>query len=158
MFGKKKNSAPIKNQPRDLKDHEEAKRAFSFPKFRTKKKQKAKKTAPKNSIINRVFSKILGEQFLSQEWVARNAPLILLVFGLIILAIANNYVAQRKSIQISKAKKEIKDLRDEYISTKSQLMYSTKMSEIARKLEGRGIKEPVKPAFKLIIKEKEEGE
>jgi len=156
MFGKKKNSAPLKNQARDQKDHKQEKRMSFFPKFKVRRNEKAKKSSKSNSIINRIFKKILGDQFLSQEWVVKNAPLILLIFGLIILAIGNNYIAQRKSIRITKVKREIKDLRDEYISTKSQLMYSTKMSEIAKKLESRGIKEPVKPAFKLIISEKED--
>ena len=155
MFGKKKNSAPLKNQPRGQEEPKEAGRTFSFPKLRIRRKAKAPKKTNKQSIITRIFSRILGEQFLSQDWVARNAPMVFMVFLFIFMAIANNYIAQRKSVHIDNAKKEIKDLRDEYISSKSQLMYSTKMSEIAKKLEARGIKEPVKPALKLIISKKE---
>jgi len=155
MFGKKKHSAPLKNQPRIQEEAKVRRHRISFPKFKLRRKPQTTKSANKKSISSRLFVRIFGEQFLSQDWVARNAPMVFMAFFFIFLAIANTYVAQRNSIRIDKAKKEIKDLRDEYISTKSQLMYSTKISEIAKKLKAKGIKEPVDPPFKLIISEKE---
>ena len=155
MFGKKKHSAPLKNQPRDHEDLKESKRFFSFPKIRIRKKERSEKAAKSRFRITRSIMNVLDGSFLSQDWVIRSAPLIGFVFLLTIAAIGNNYIAQRKAKQIDEVKREIKDLRDEYISSKSQLMYSTKMSEVAKKLQNRGIKEPVKPAFKLIISKKE---
>jgi len=158
MFGKKKNSVPLKNQPRSQEETMAGKPRFSFPKlFKLKKKEKSEKVSKSKFRITRAFAKILSGDFFSQDWVIRSAPLVIFIFLLTILAIGNNYIAQRKARHIDKVKREIKDLRDEYISSKSQLMYSTKMSEVAKKLESRGIKEPVKPAFKLVI-EKKEGE
>lgn len=154
MFGKKKHSAPLKNQPRSQEEVKEPKRGFSMPKLKFAKKKRSAKSAKSRFRITRAIMNVLDGSFLSQDWVIRLAPLIGFAFVLTIGAIANNYIAQRKAREIDRVKREIKDLRDEYISTKSQLMYSTKMSEVARKLQGRGIKEPVKPAFKLIISKK----
>lgn len=158
MFGKKKNSTPVKNQPRGQEETKEPKRGFSMPKFKIAKKKRSEKSTKSRFRITRAIMNVLDGSFLSQDWVIRSAPLIGFAFLLTIAAIGNNYIALRKARQLNKVKSEIKDLRDEYISSKSQLMYSTKMSEVARKLQGRGIKEPVKPAFKLIISKKGGGE
>ena len=155
MFGKKKYSAPLKNQPRDQEDYKESRRVFSFLKIRIRRKERSEKSTKSRFRITRSIMNVLDGSFLSQDWVIRSAPLIGFVFLLTIAAIGNNYIAQRKAKHIDEVKREIKDLRDEYISSKSQLMYSTKMSEVAKKLQNRGIKEPVKPAFKLMISKKE---
>ena len=155
MFGKKKDTAPLKNQPRSAETTTKPRRSFSF--FKRKPKEKAQKVS-KSGLgfkVKRAFISVLDGSFLGEKWLLNYAGLILFVFVLTIAAIWNSYVAQRKVNEIVKLKKEVKDLRDEYISVKSQLMYYTKMSEVARKLEGRGIKEPTKPAFKLIISKKE---
>ena len=163
MFGRKKNIAPLKNQPRGPEEELKPRKGFRlFPSRKEKKKEKRVKkeqVKPKTRFgVMRAIMTVLDGSFLQQEWMVRSAPLAVLIFALTILAIGNNYVAQRKAKKIDSIKHEIKDLRDEYISTKSQLMYSTKMSEVARQLEARKIKQPVKPPFKIRIKEKEGGE
>jgi hypothetical protein len=152
MFGKKKQAAPVKNQPRSQETTAKPRRSFSF--FQKKKKEaKKEKTASKfrvkRMLIGMIDGSVLGEGFLLNY-----AGLIGFVFILTIASIANSYVVDRKVRLIEKLKKENKDLRDEYISTKSQLMYYTKMSEVAKKLEGRGVKAPTRPAFKLLVDKK----
>jgi len=158
MFGKKKNIAPVKNQARSTDTKADAKATSRKSFFSLKSKTKKEKKTPSKSRfhIMRTIVSILDGSILKSDFAMRNAPLAILVFFWILVAIANNYTAQRKAKQIDRAKTEIKDLRDEYISTKSQLMYSTKMSEVARQLQSRGIKEPVRPPFKLYISQKGE--
>jgi hypothetical protein len=153
MFGKKKNIEPIKNQTRSADTQNEKKSSARKPKFSFFRKKEKKEKTQRNSRfkIMRTIVSVLDGSILKSDFAMRNAPLAIFVFFWILVAIANNYTAQRKAKQIDQAKREIKDLRDEYISIKSQLMYSTKMSEVAHKLEQRGIKEPVRPPFKLLI-------
>ncbi len=158
MFGKKKDTAPLKNQPRSEETAAKPKRSFFSIKTKRKVKKKRASKTKSGFRIKRALISVLDGSFLGEKWLLNYAGLILFVFILTIAAIWNSYIAQRKVNEIVKLKRETKDLRDEYISVKSQLMYYTKMSEVARKLEGRGIKEPTKPAFKLIISEKEGAE
>lgn len=158
MFGKRKDIKPKKNQSRIedplTKDSKKASRRFKFS-FARKPKEEKKATKKSRFRLMRAIVSLLDGSMLKSDFAMRNAPLAFFIFAWILIAIANNYMAQRKAKHIDQVKREIKDLRDEYISTKSQLMYSTKMSEVARKLQSRGIKEPIHPPFKLKISEKE---
>jgi len=156
MFGKKKEAAPLKNQPRSQDESATMpKRSFSFFKTKEKKEVRDAKKAKSRFRITRLLMSVLGGRLLGEKWVLGYSGLIVFIFFLMLASIGNSYIAQRKVSRILKLKKEVKSLRDEYISGKSQLVYYTKMSEVARKLQGRGIKQPTKPAFKLISSKKE---
>jgi hypothetical protein len=43
----------------------------------------------------------------------------------------------------------MKELRYNYITTKSQLMFLSKQSEVSKRIKPTGLKEATKPAFKL---------
>jgi len=86
----------------------------------------------------------------------KKVPFLLFLFVLALVYIGNNYVAQSKVKQIDSISKELKDLHDEHISTKSDLMYFTKRSEVAKRLREMEIKEATKPPFKIYVNKKEE--
>ena len=123
------------------------------------KKKKTKKTDSDNLItriifrIIKVLNSILRGDILTLEKVIKLLPLILFITALIILYIWNGYWADKKVREISKIKKELKELRSEDITTRSELMYNSKQSEIARRLDTTGIKESVVPPQKIFIKE-----
>ncbi|MCS6975318.1 MAG: FtsL-like putative cell division protein, partial [Cyclobacteriaceae bacterium] len=48
---------------------------------------------------------------------------------------------------------EVEDLRADYITAKSELMYASKQSEVARKVAPLGLKESLVPPFKIVLKE-----
>ena len=156
MFGKKKDIAPQKNRPKaEIPEKEQKSFWHKFRRPFGSKKNKSEKKRQWRFRFLRSIASVLDGSILQSDFVMRNWGLTFFIFFWILVAIANSYIAQRKSRQLDKLKVEIKDLRDDYISTKSQLMYSTKMSEVARRLQNRGIKEPVKPPFKLFIIKKE---
>ncbi|MCK5857464.1 MAG: hypothetical protein KAG64_08240 [Bacteroidales bacterium] len=152
MFGKKKEAAPLKNQPRSQESTAKRRRSFSF--FKTKNKKTDKKEPASKIKLKRMLINVLDGSFLVDGRLINYAGIIGFAFVLTIASIGNSYIVERRISRIEKLKKENKDLRDEYISTKSQLMYYTKMSEVAKKLEGRGIKSPLRPSFKLIVSKK----
>ena len=67
--------------------------------------------------------------------------------------IANNYNSQKTAIEINRTLKEIEGLRYEYISTKSNLMYISKQSEIVKRLGASGLKESIVPPDKIFIED-----
>ena len=78
-------------------------------------------------------------------------PYILFLTFLVILYIANSYYAERIIRDIDKTKTEMKEKSAEFISTRSQLMYKSKQSEVADAVESLGLKESVEPPQKLTI-------
>lgn len=153
MFGKGKNKEIRKNLP--LKEDTKANKKKSKKDKRTKKSFKI--SAPKfNFGVLRKISKVLDGSMLTSEWAIKQAPFFFFLFVLALIYIGNNFVAQSKVKKIDSISKELKDLRDEHISVKSDLMYFTKRSELAKRLKSRGIKEATNPPFK-IYKQKKEG-
>jgi len=75
-------------------------------------------------------------------------PILFLAF-IAILYIANGYQADDKIREVNKITNELKELRSEYISTKSDLMFVSKQSEVAKAAEPMGIKEPIVPPMKI---------
>jgi hypothetical protein len=72
-----------------------------------------------------------------------------------LIYIANSYYAERTIREIDSLSKELKELRSEYISGKSELMYSSKQSNVAEKSEEFGIKESLVPPKKIKVSQEE---
>jgi hypothetical protein len=87
---------------------------------------------------------IINGNFLAREYSIRQAPYVLFLALMTLLYISNNYYAESKIREISKINSELKELRSDYITTKSRLMFMTKQSEIAVMAEEMGI--GIKPA------------
>ncbi|NQU33175.1 MAG: hypothetical protein HQ521_08070 [Bacteroidetes bacterium] len=66
--------------------------------------------------------------------------------------IANNYYAENNIREINKLRKDLKELRYEYINVKTRLMHIEKQSQIAKKLEKSGIKKNNEPVKILEVK------
>lgn len=98
------------------------------------------------------FGSIMDGSFLTRESVMKLLPFFGFLILLAVLLIANNYLAQKRIKQIDTTSQELKELHDEYISTKSELMYHSKMSEVAKKLEISNVKESMVPPKKIIVK------
>jgi hypothetical protein len=77
----------------------------------------------------------------------------LLYLGLLaFIYIANNYYAENNIRQINKLRKDLKELRYEYINVKTTLMQTEKQSQIAKKLEKKGIKKNNQPIKIIEVK------
>lgn len=113
---------------------------------------KLKITLPKDTTVGNFFDILLNGTFLTRQGFLKLVPLILFISLLGIIYIANNYWAIKNYREISALKKELKELRFEHITTKSDFMYKSKQSEVARILDSLGIKESTIPPQKFIIK------
>lgn len=106
--------------------------------------------APGKSIQN-----VLNGSFLVNSKTLRFLPYLFFLAFLGILYISNIYYAEKKVREINQLSRELKELRYEYISEKSKLMHKSKQSEVAKALEGTGIKELTVPPHKIVIKQEE---
>ena len=82
-------------------------------------------------------------------------PFILFITLLIIFYIGNSYNAESTIRQIDKMKVELKDKRAEFISTKSDVMFRSKPSEVAKAVQPMQIKEPLEPAKRIVVLQEE---
>ena len=104
------------------------------------------------SKFSKILLSIMDGSFLTTENVVRNLPFILFFMGIGIMYIANSYYAEKTIIQINKTGNDLKELRSEYITGKSELMKRSKQSEVATLAIQNNLKESVEPPKKIVIK------
>ena len=115
----------------------------------------AKNTTPpkprKKGVLAKGLSAVFSGTFLTNESTLKHIPFILFLAFIAILYIANGYHADDKIREVNKITNELKELRSEYISTKSDLMFVSKQSEVAKSVEPMGLKEPIVPPIKIEL-------
>jgi len=117
------------------------------------KNQIQDKDTPRDTSLARTALSILNGRIFTSSKVVKLLPFIFYLVFIIMLYVANSYYSEKTKIELDHLKKEMKSLRDEYISTKSNLMFISKQSEVAKRLEQTGIKESTVPPVKLKTEE-----
>ncbi len=90
--------------------------------------------------------------YLDKKAILQIMPFMFFLTGIAVLYIANSYVAERTIRDIDKTNKEIKEMRAEYISAKTELMVKSKQTEVAASLEPYGIKESMMAPKKIVVR------
>jgi len=106
--------------------------------------------------VGNAVQNVLGGNFLKRESTLRLLPFFLFLTLISMFYIANTYYAEKKERDIQALRKSLKELRYEYITTRSELMHQSQQSEVARRLEAINIKESRVPPVKVIKKSEEE--
>ena len=118
----------------------------------------AKAKPPKKKQVHKVFVRsvfdVFNGNFLTNKSSIKQATFVMFLTIVALFYIANSYYAERKIRQINKINNELKELRSEYITSKSKLMFVSKQSEVAKTAEVMGlpIKESTTPPGKIIVK------
>jgi hypothetical protein len=112
--------------------------------------EKAENKSGGNAIAKRILS-VLDGSFLTRDNVLNNIPFLLFLFGIGIFYIGNSQFAESGIIGMDSINRELKELRSEFISTRSELMFVSKQSEVAKAVEPMGIYESVVPPKKIVI-------
>jgi hypothetical protein len=102
--------------------------------------------------IGRWMHSMMDGTFLTRSWFRQAIPFILFLMLLGILYITNIFQVESTKRQIDDLEEELKELRYEYISARSRLMYESKPSEVALKLKDTGIKETTEAPGKILVK------
>jgi hypothetical protein len=105
----------------------------------------------KKGVLAKGLSSVFSGTFLTNEKSLKHLPYILFLAVVAIFYIANGYYADDKIREFNKTTNELKELRSEYISTKSELMFASKQSEVAKSAEKLGLKEPIVPPTKIEV-------
>lgn len=108
------------------------------------------------SIEQNIFS-ILKGKFLTGENSLQNWGMTLYIVLLFLLIIASSHSVDTKVMEIAKLTKEVKELRAEYIETRTMLMQEKLESTVRAKVEPLGLKPITRPPYliKIINKQSE---
>lgn len=89
------------------------------------------------------------KRLFSYRWIVKNIPFFLFLSVLAVIYIYNGHYADKTIRNINKVSKELKELQYEYKTLKSDVMYRSKQSEMAKAVEPLGLKELVVPPIIL---------
>lgn len=109
------------------------------------------KLTRKESIVGTALKNVLGGSYIS-EGTFKFFRYLLYLALLAFIYIANNYYAENNIREINKLRKDLKELRYEYINVKTHLMHIEKQSQIEIQLAKRGIKKNKQPVKTIKIK------
>ncbi len=111
----------------------------------------AKAAAPAKARLPRGLISILNGSFLTRENVLGNMPFILFCAGLMIIYIAYGYQTERIVRQLDRTGSELKELRSEYITVRSQLEKTEQQSQVASGIGALGLEESREPPVKIAV-------
>ena len=132
------------NKFRDIAKQEELEELEELVEMEEPQPVEEKLSKPrKKGVLAKGLSKIFGGSFLSDDRAVQHVPFVLFLGLIAILYIANGYYADDKIREENKLKNEIKELRTQFISSKSDLMFESKQSQVAKAVLQLGLKEPV---------------
>ena len=83
------------------------------------------------------------------RWVVRNVSFLLFLASLAVIYIYNGHYADKVSRDITRTNKELKELQYEYKTLRSEVMFRSKQSELAKAVEPFGLKELTRPPYIL---------
>src|SRR5690606_8659798 len=97
------------------------------------------------------FRKLFTEGFVSKEDATSMLPFIVYLCVLGMIYIANSHMAISNIRAIDKLNKEVTELSSDFKSLKADLMYKSKLTEVAKKVDTLGIKELIEPPKKIVV-------
>lgn len=89
------------------------------------------------------------KRLLNYQWIVRNISFFLFLAVLAVIYIYNGHYADKTARNINRVSKELKELQYEYKTLKSEVMFRSKQSELAKAVEPFGLKEIVVPPIEL---------
>jgi cell division protein FtsB len=95
-----------------------------------------KKISPRKKDRKRLFG---------HRWIVKNIPFFLFLSVLAVIYIYNGHYADKTIRSINKVTRELKELQYEYKTLKSEVMFRSKQSELAKTVEPIGLKELIAP-------------
>lgn len=85
----------------------------------------------------------------SYRWIVKNLPYFLFLSVLAVIYIYNGHFADKTIRNINTVSRELKELQYEYKTLKSEVMFRSKQSELAKEVAKNGLKELVEPPYVL---------
>jgi len=109
---------------------------------------------PRFSSGRSLLSLLLATDLVAKDKALALIPYFLFLALLGTVYIGNRHLAEKKNREVSGLKKEIKELKWNYTSTKAELMLQSKQSAVAIRASSLNLWESVRPPAKIVIIEK----
>lgn len=126
---------------------------MSENKFRIGQKEKGKGSG--SSIFSGLEKHVKLETYFEEGFPVKYLPKILFVLMLSLIYIGNTHYSEKTIRKINKTHTEVEDIRADYTTLKADLMFASKQSEVARRVKSLGLKESIKPPYKIEVEEGE---
>ena len=107
------------------------------------------------SVFSGLEKRMRLETYFEDGFPVKHLPKILFGMFLSLVYISNTHYAEKTTRAINKAQSEVEDLRADFTTLKADVMFASKQSEVARRVKSLGLKESVKPPYKIIVEEGE---
>lgn len=107
---------------------------------------KEKAELPRNFVTN-----FFTEGFITRQTATDLLPFIIYVAFLGIIYISNRHLSEKTIRNIDKLNKEVKELSWDFKTVKADLMLKSTQTEVAKKVDTLGLKEPVEPPKKIVV-------
>lgn len=108
-----------------------------------------------SSMFSGMEKRLRLESYFEEGFPVQYLPKILFVMVLGLLYISNTHHGEKTVRKIDQVQSEVEDLRADYTTLKSDLMFASKQSEVARKVRMIGLKESLNPPTKVVVQEGE---
>lgn len=118
-------------------------------------KIKTKKAGKGGSFFSRVEKWIKLENYFEEGFPVQYVPKIAFVMVLGLFYIGNTHYTEKTVRRIDQVQVDVEDLRADYTTLKSDLMFASKQSELARKVKAFGLKESLSPPYKIVVEKGE---
>jgi outer membrane murein-binding lipoprotein Lpp len=122
-------------------------------KFKIKRKTKSKGFA--KGIFSGIERRLKLENYFEEGFPVKYLPKILFAMVLGLIYISNTHYAEKTVRKINNIQAEVEDLRADYTTLKADLMFASKQSEVAKKVEAFKLKESLTPPYKVEVEEGE---
>jgi hypothetical protein len=113
-------------------------------------REEQKPDVPDGSVVA-FFRKLFTDGVVSKEVATAMLPFLIFLCVLVMIYIGNSHMAVTNIRKIDKLNKEVTELSWEYKSLKADLMFKSKLSEVAKKVDTLGIKELIEPPKKIVV-------
>jgi hypothetical protein len=108
-----------------------------------------------SSVFTGLEKKLKLESYFEEGFPVQHLPKIIFVMALGLFYIGNTHYAEKTVRRINNMQAEVEDLRADYTTMKSDLMFASKQSEVAKKVKGLGLEESLEPPTKIAVEEGE---
>jgi hypothetical protein len=124
-------------------------------KLRIEPKKSAGSTTSGTSVFSGLEKKLKLESYFEEGFPVQHLPKIIFVMALSLFYIGNTHYAEKTVRKINNVQAEVEDLRADYTTMKSDLMFASKQSEVAKKVKVFGLEESLEPPHKIVVEKGE---
>src|SRR6478735_5561987 len=115
------------------------------------KKSAGRSSSNGTSVFSGLEKKLKLESYFEEGFPVQHLPKIIFVMALGLFYIGNTHYAEKTVRRINHVQAEVEDLRADYTTMKSDLMFASKQSEVAKKVKVFGLEESLEPPHKIAV-------